>query len=125
MSNGYFSLAVTSLNGGGHGVRTFPEFHTRDSLLGEPPQLLLSVDILDEPINDLELSITKIEPTDNGAKLTIKSDSIEGLQIIYSDDLAEWHSLDNVVLEPNPGGTYSWEDKHQLNSMRFYHLNKL
>ena len=124
LSSGYLSIAVTSLNGGGHGVRTFPEFHTRDSLLGEPPQLLLSVNILDEPSYDLELAITKIEPTDSGVKLTIRSDSTEGLQIIYSNDLEEWHSLNNIVLEPNSDGSYSWEDKHDLTSMRFYNLTK-
>ena len=118
--NLYFTL--TSLNSGGREVRSFPEFHTKDSLLGEAPQLSLRVQIVDAPVSLDPPSITGIQATDAGMTLRFEQSASGTYGIRWTHDFITWNNVDNPTIETLADGNAQWTDSEQEANQRFYQV---
>ena len=119
-SQGYLDFAVTSLNGGGQDSRVFPEFHTKDSLLGEAPALSASVTIVD--VVPDAVSIRSVGFDDDRVTVVF-TDFLDGRATLeWSEDLVSWTPVEQPVVEPLAEGGVAWVDVDASNAMRFYRL---
>ncbi len=121
LSRGALALTLTSLNGGGQGIRTFPEFHTSDSLIGEAPQLTLSVQLVDSTLPIEAPMITGIELSEAGIKIHIDANGATKIGIRWTHDLDIWSSVDDPILTSEADGSLSWTDA-SIRGAKFYQI---
>ena len=121
LSQGILAFSLTSLNGGGQGIRTFPEFHTSDTLIGEAPQLTLSVELVDS-VGTIELPIISGIRTDEaGIHIGINAKGASQLGIRWTQDFITWTEINNPIIATEADGSLSWTDTTVTDS-RFYQL---
>jgi hypothetical protein len=119
LSVGRLIFTATSLARGGHGKRTFPEFHTSDSLLGESPQLLIEYRIIEAPVVAGILDISQIE---GSVKIRVSASESQSLTIVWSQNLVDWNEVDEPVFEDAGDGDWHWIEPDPKASMRFYQV---
>ena len=122
LSQGKLSFTFTSLNGGGREVRTYPEFYTSDHLVGEAPQLQLSVRIVDGPILPDPPVITGIRRTDDGITIQFTSPGSGTVSIRWTTDFTSWEAVATLAIEPLGNGQYEWTDSQVDVAMKFYQV---
>ncbi len=122
LAKGTLAFTLTSLNGGGQENRAFPEFYTRDSLLGEAPQLSLSVRVI-EPSREPEPPVIKgIESTDDGIKIRFTADDSSKLKIRWSSDFSSWIDVVDPSIISHENGSFSWTDTDLDSDAKVYQL---
>lgn len=116
---GRLFFSATSLHSGGQGVRTFPEYYTRDSLLGEAPRLELSVRLYES--QDV-ITVSSII-TSSGTR-TLRFPSSEGARygIRWSTDLKNWHLVHEPELTTPEIGVSEWVDASEAGARKFYQV---
>lgn len=115
---GRLLFAVTSLHGGGHGVRTFPEYYTRDSLIGDAPKLVLTVRLHDSPEF---ITLTVVPGSDPGAlRFPVTEGASYGIR--WSRDLKNWHLIRDPALTTLEPGLVEWMDESTPDANRFYQV---
>lgn len=122
LSHGKLSFIFTSLNEGGREVRTYPEFYTSDHLVGESPQLQLSVRIVDAPILPNPPMITGIRRMADGITIQFTSLKSGTIGIRWTTDFASWAEVASLDLEPLGNGRYEWTDFQVDAAMKFYQV---
>ncbi len=122
LSQGKLSFTFTSLNGGGREVRTYPEFYTSDHLVGEAPQLQLSVRIVDDSILPAPPMITGIRRTAGGVTIQFKSPGSGTVGIRWTTDFTSWADVDTLTIEPLGNSLYEWTDSQVDGAMKFYRV---
>ena len=122
LSAGKLWFTVTSLGGGGQGARVFPEFHTKDSLVGEAPQLSMEVRIVESRGQVNSLEITLIESIDSGIKLHFRNSGAEPVGIRWTSDFKTWTSVENPILEVAETDITTWTDETVDSVARFYQI---
>ncbi len=120
LAQGKLSFTFTSLNGGGHGLRTYPEFHTSDSLLGEAPRMHLAVRVVDGPPPAKQLAITGIRRTDAGIVIRFTHSGSVGVR--WTTDFTDWTDVSAIAVEPIGDGSAEWTDSPANAAMKFYQL---
>lgn len=119
IASGRLAFTLTSLNGGGQGVRTFPEFHTSDSLVGEAPRLDMLVRI--QSPHSLPL-ISNIATSSSGIHLRFESLNQGNINIRWTSDFLEWHQVENPILQETESGLMEWIDTDPEAGTKFYQL---
>ncbi len=122
LANGNLYFTLTSLNSGGREVRSFPEFHTKDSLLGEAPQLSLSVRIVDARVSVDPPSITGIQASENGITLQFAPPASGTIGIRWTHDFVTWTEVDSPMIETRADGSAQWTDTKPNDAQRFYQV---
>ena len=119
---GKLSFTFTSLNEGGREVRTYPEFYTSDHLVGEAPQLQLSVRIVDGPILPAPPVITSIRRTADGVTIQFTSTESGTIGIRWTTDFTSWAEVASLAVEQLGDGQYEWTDSQVDAAMKFYRV---
>lgn len=122
LSQGKLSFTFTSLDGGGREVRTYPEFYTSDHLVGESPQLQISLRIVETPILPVPPVITGIHRTADGVTIQFTSPGLETVGIRWTTDFTSWAEVATLVIEPLGNGQYEWTDSQVDAAMKFYRV---
>lgn len=122
LSQGKLSFTFTSLNGGDREVRSYPEFYTSDHLVGEAPQLQLSVRIVDGPILPDPPVITGIRRTADGITIQFTSMKLGTIGIRWTTDFISWVEVGSLAVEPLGKGRYEWTDFQVDAAMKFYQV---
>jgi len=115
---GRLVFAVASLHGGGHGVRTFPEYYTRDSLIGDAPKLELTVRLQDAP----EVLTLAAAPGPHPGTLRFPAAEGASYGIRWSADLKSWHLIRDPALTTPEPGVAEWVDDAAPDQKRFYQV---
>lgn len=116
---GRIGFVLTSLNSGGQGARTYPEFYTRDSLIGEAPQLEL-VFVSQSDSGDSAPVITSLTIGETGVTLVIENVSEAGVLLEWTDNLMDWNAVEGPSFENVSEGVVQWTDQTPATSHRFY-----
>lgn len=122
LAAGRLMFTVTSLASGGQGDRTFPEFHTSDSLVGEAPTLMIQYRIGDPPSS--EIQILDFNQVGDQWVLEVMADSANGLGVRWTEDFVNWIEVLDPVFEPSENGNWQWTDSETISSSRFYQITK-
>ncbi|MCS1408365.1 MAG: hypothetical protein M2R45_01540 [Verrucomicrobia subdivision 3 bacterium] len=125
LAQGDLFFTLTSLNGGGQHIRTFPEFHTSDSLSGEAPQLFLSLHFGEAPSAATPPTITGIRNTNAGITLEFEFEPaaiIGAVSIRWTNDFTTWTEVTDPVIELLNAGMAQWTDSYSKGAMRFYQI---
>ena len=122
LSQGKLSFTFTSLNGGGHEVRAYPEFYTSDHLIGEAPQLQLSVRIVNAPTLPSLPVITGIRRAPDGITIQFTSPGSGTVGIRWTTDFTSWADVAPLAIEPLGNGQYEWTDSQVAAAMKFYRV---
>jgi hypothetical protein len=118
---GKLYFTATSLNGGGQGERVFPEFHTRDSLLGDGPGLELEVRVYDARDTVAVTSLTPASPTSRTLRFASEEGRSYGIR--WSEDLKTFHLVRDPLLTRPEAGVSEWvDDDEAAGPMRFYQV---
>jgi hypothetical protein len=115
---GRLVFAVTSLHRGGQGVRTFPEYYTRDSLIGDAPKLELTVYLHDHQ----EVITLTAAPGSNPGALRFPVAEGASYGIRWSTDLKSWHLIRNPALTSPEAGLAEWVDETASGNRKFYQV---
>jgi hypothetical protein len=115
---GRLVFAVTSLHSGGHGMRTFPEYYTRDSLIGDAPRLELTVRLQEHQ------EIITLIPAPGHSPGALRFQTAEGAAygIRWSTDLKNWHLIRQPALTAPESGVAEWVDESEPGNTRFYQV---
>jgi len=116
---GRLFFTATSLHGGGQGVRTFPEYYTRDSLLGEAPKLELTVR-LHEREEVITLSSLDAAPAGRALRFPVLEGADYGVR--WSTDLKSWQLVREPVLTFPEAGVAEWVDDSAAGATKFYQV---
>lgn len=118
LNSGRLFFSATSLHAGGQGVRTFPEYYTRDSLVGTGPTLALTVRLYDRQET---VMITTIQT--NAGTRTLRFPSLDGRAygIRWSIDLKNWYLVREPALATPEAGMSEWQDS-ESGDVRFYQV---
>lgn len=119
LSDGNLMFTVTSLATGGQGSRTFPEFHTSDSLLGEAPSIVIEYRIIETPT---EIHILGINQEGDQWKLTGTASGAVNLGIRWTHDFVEWQEVSDPVFETTEEGHWTWTDPELNMAKKFYQI---
>ncbi len=119
LSEGRMMFTATSLSSGGHGQRSFPEFHTADSLLGESPSIVITYRIIETPN---EIQIFGINQDGNQWKLTGTTTGAMNLGVRWTQDFVEWQEVSVPVFETTEEGHWTWTDPEGNMAMKFYQV---
>lgn len=122
LAQGKLSFTFTSLNGGGREVRTYPEFYTSDHLVGEAPQLQLSVRIVEAPILPVPPRITGIRRTAEGITIQFTSPGSGTVGIRWTTDFTSWADVATLAIKPLGNGQYEWTDSQANVAVKFYRI---
>jgi hypothetical protein len=116
---GRIFFTATSLHSGGQGVRTFPEYHTRDSLLGDAPRLELTVRLFE---HEEVITISSI-PSAPAAGM-LRFPVVEGREfgVRWSMDLKSWFLIREPVLTSPEAGILEWQDDSATEGLKFYQV---
>lgn len=121
LAAGRLFLTVTSLHRGGRDVRSFPEYYTRDNLVGDAPTLELVVQIGDA-FNALRIRSIHFE--DGGPVLRFAGSQARRYQIQHTDNFSAWQTIQQPQLtEPEPG-LMQWKDS-TAQSSRYYRIQEI
>jgi hypothetical protein len=120
LNMGALYFTATSLHGGGLGARSFPEYHTRDSLVGDPPKLEMTVRVL-EAVTEPELMVSWIYQV--GGSVFLRFPIVEGREygIRWSTNLLNWELINDPVLTFPEPGIGQWEHGVE-GDYRFYQV---
>lgn len=116
---GRLFFMATSLHNGGQGVRTFPEYYTRDSLLGDAPKLELTVRLYDRE-DVITVSSAGNVPTAGAVRFPTLDGASYGIR--WSNDLKSWQLVREPVLTSPETGVADWVDESATGAMRFYQV---
>ena len=120
LSQGRIVLYATSLNGGSSTDRTYPEFHTSDSLLGEAPRLRIQVVLTEgKSISGPALRLTRSAA---GMELQFRNPLASPPQIYWTSDFETWHQVISPAIETLPDGRSRWTDTDTKATHKFYRL---
>ncbi|GEM_PF-984356 len=120
LNNGILYFTATGLHGGGQGVRTFPEYYTSDSLVGEGPKLELEVRLYG---TQKTVTISSITPSVNSRTLRFPSEKGDQYGIRWSDDLKSFYLINDPVITTPESGVSEWVDSDpEAGSARFYQV---
>ena len=119
LATGRLFLTATSLNGGGQGVRTFPEFYTRDSLLGDAPALQLSVRVA--PV-ETSPTIMTLDASGDSVRLTFSASESATYRVRHTSDFITWQTIENPELTFSESGMAEWTDTDSPGEARFYQI---
>lgn len=119
LSDGNLMFTITSLATGGQGSRTFPEFHTSDSLLGEAPSIVIEYRIIETPT---EIHILGIHQDGDQWKLTGTASGAVNLGIRWTQDFVEWQEVSDPVFETTEEGHWTWTDPKPNRAKKFYQV---
>jgi hypothetical protein len=116
---GRLFFTATSLHSGGQGVRTFPEYYTRDSLLGEAPSLELSVRLYE---SQEVITVSSIITSSGTRTLRFPSSEAASYGIRWSTDLKNWHLVREPELTAPEAGVSKWVDGSEAGARKFYQV---
>jgi hypothetical protein len=120
LSIGYLYFSVTGLQSGGQDARTFPEFHTSESLLGTPPSLTMKYAIQQAPASPPQ--ITSLDWSEGRASLEFEG-AVDGVfQIRHTEDLNTWRVIESPEITRTGEGHYLWVDTEASPMMRVYQV---
>ena len=119
LSEGRMMFTATGLSSGGHGQRSFPEFHTADSLLGESPSIVITYHLTETPS---KIQILAINQNGNQWILTGTTSGDMNLGIRWTEDFAEWKEIIDPVFETTEEGHWTWTDSGPNNAKKFYQV---
>ena len=119
LSEGRMMFTATGLSSGGHGERSFPEFHTADSLLGESPSIVITYHLTETPS---KIQILAINQNGNQWILTGTTSGDMNLGIRWTEDFAEWKEIIDPVFETTEEGHWTWTDSGPNNAKKFYQV---
>lgn len=120
LSIGYLYFSVTGLQSGGQDARTFPEFHTSESLLGTPPSLKMKYVIQQAPSSPPQ--ITSLDWSEGRATLDFEG-AVDGVfQIRHTEDLVDWVIIDSPEITHTGDGHYLWVDTEASPMTRMYQV---
>jgi hypothetical protein len=119
LNSGLVTFTATSLHSGGQGVRTFPEYYTRDSLIGEAPGIDLSVR-LHEAQETVTVRSILAQPAGRRVRFAANPGAAYGIR--WSDDLKNWHLVRDPELTAPEEGVLEWLDDSAVASARFYQI---
>ena len=122
LAQGKLSFTFTSLNGGGRELRTYPEFYTGDHLVGEVPQLQISLRIVEAPILSAPPRITGIRRTSDGITIQFISPESSTVGIRWTTDFTSWSEVASLAIEPLGNGQYEWTDFQANDAVKFYRV---
>lgn len=120
LSIGYLYFSVTGLQSGGQSARTFPEFHTSESLLGTPPGLTMKYAIQQAPSSPPQ--ITSLDWSDGRA--TLEFEGVVGgvFRIRHTEDLVDWVIIESPEITHTGDGHYLWIDTEASPMTRMYQV---
>lgn len=119
LRDGRLLLTAASLHRSGRDARTFPEFYTRDSLIGTPPTLELSVRLVTRAP---QISILALHFQDGQPALQFQGQPGTSYQIRHTSDYSEWHTVSQPEFATLESGILEWRDTDPSPSHRFYQV---
>ncbi|HAV62401.1 MAG TPA: hypothetical protein DCY13_08570 [Verrucomicrobiales bacterium] len=120
LNQGRLVFSVTSLHAGSQGgIKTYPDFHTKDSLIGDAPTLELQVRLYDRTET---VTLSAIVPDSGGNKLRFPTAGGASYGIRWSTDLKSWQLVRESVLTTPEAGVAEWQDVGPANAMKFYQV---
>lgn len=124
LQSGHLAFMLASLNQGGQGDRSYPEFYTKDSLLGEAPRLKLVFAEYAVSVDSVP-HIANLSISDRGATLEIVNVvNPENLAIHWSENLKDWNSVENPQYEFLSDNVVRWVDPDITQSIRFFRVSE-
>jgi hypothetical protein len=120
LSIGYLYFSVTGLQSGGQDARTFPEFHTSESLLGTPPSLTMKYAIQQAPASPPQ--ITSLDWSEGRAALAFEGAENGMFQIRHTEDLNTWRVIASPEITQTGEGHYLWVDTEASPMTRMYQV---
>ncbi len=122
LSQGKLCFVYTSLSESNGGTtRTYPEFHTSNSLLTADPSLEISVRVQEVPAQN-GVRIARIESTSEETFLEFSPPASGKVRILWTGDFASWEAVDQPVLETLSENLVRWSDPAPDPRMRFYRI---
>jgi hypothetical protein len=122
LASGRLFFTISSLHSGGLGVRSFPEFHTSNSLIGDPPQLELTIRPRQK---DQSIHLTSVRSEIEGIRVAFSPPDTDNYGVRWSTDLKTWYLIRDPDWIQNADGILEWLD-NTLNSSsadgRFYQI---
>ncbi|MDA7523978.1 hypothetical protein N8616_04815 [Verrucomicrobia bacterium] len=122
MAAGRLIFTVTSLAVGGQGSRTYPEFHTSDSLLGIAPSLELRFSI--HETSPSVIKILDLKKVLDQWNIRFLADSVNSLRIRWTHDFVTWNSIPDPEFQTQGNGEWMWTDGSESPNIRFYQIFK-
>ncbi|MDB4609855.1 hypothetical protein OAH46_02065 [Verrucomicrobia bacterium] len=122
MAAGRLIFTVTSLAAGGQGSRTYPEFHTSDSLLGIAPSLELRFSI--HETSPSVIKILDLKKVLDQWSIRFLADSVNSLRIRWTHDFVTWNSISDPEFQTQGDGEWMWTDGSESPNIRFYQIFK-
>ncbi len=119
LADGRLMFTATSLASGGQGDRSYPEFHTADSLLGEPPAIEIAYRMVEQPTT---MTISTLGRVEGHWTLSGTVSVSAALGIRWTHDLVEWHEVTEPNIEINGDGQWSWTDSDTDSKVKFFQV---
>lgn len=119
LAAGRLFFTAASLHRGGREVRSFPEYYTRDSLIGGAPRLELSVRVVNPAP---PLAITSIRMEEGNPVLRFSGNGSSRYQIRYTSDYQEWVAIEQPEFVDREGESMEWKDLAPAADARFYQV---
>lgn len=118
LNMGRLYFTATSLHGGAQGARSYPEYHTSDTLIGDPPKLEMTVRVLEV---ETEFLVSWVHQA--GDSWLLRFPVVDGQEygIRWSTDLLDWQMVNDPVLTFPEPEIAQWEHTIQSGN-RFYQV---